>query len=227
MTDYTEAANCLGVSVPESPFLNEMRIVRMNEGRYEGQEIAGAMKVVTSEDRVLEMGAGLGVVGGVIAKNCKPQEIRSFEANPALMPHINALYQANDLTGTISVQNTVLLAGPDQPASIPFFVRTSFLGSSLNRMEGKRNQEVMVPTLDFNAFCAGYMPTVLVIDIEGGELDILRHADLSGFRAIVIEFHPDHYGIPGMRECKRILGDAGFVKDDEVSSRTVWTCVKG
>lgn len=35
------AATCFGVDVPVSPFLNETRIRRMNEGRYEGEEIQG------------------------------------------------------------------------------------------------------------------------------------------------------------------------------------------
>lgn len=62
------AATCLGVKVPNSPFLNESRIERLNAGRYEGQEILGVMSTVTEDDRVLELGAGIGVVG-----RCCPQ----------------------------------------------------------------------------------------------------------------------------------------------------------
>jgi len=62
------AATCLGVKVPNSPFLNESRIELLNAGRYEGQEILGVMSTVTEDDRVLELGAGIGVVG-----RCCPQ----------------------------------------------------------------------------------------------------------------------------------------------------------
>lgn len=222
----TVAATCMGIDVPDSPFLNETRIARINAARYEGQEIAGACKVTTSDDRVLEMGAGLGVVGAVVAKTCSPQQVKSYEANPALLEHINALYGLNNLTGTISVTNQVLLSAPDRQDTIPFYVKNSFLGSSLIDADNRQTKRVDVPTGDFNALCFDYKPTVLIMDIEGGELEILRHADLSGIRAVVIEFHPEAYGVPGMRECKRVLTEAGFVKDDEVSTRTVWTCTR-
>ena len=92
-TDAVEvAAECLGVKVPASQFLHEGRIERINKAQYEGQEIKGALHVVQKSDRVLEVGSGLGIVGAVIAKNCNPQIVRSFEANPALIPHIMKLY---------------------------------------------------------------------------------------------------------------------------------------
>lgn len=68
------AATCLGVKVPQSSFLTETRINRINAARYEGQEIAGALHVIREDDRVLEVGAGLGVVGAVIATNAKPEK---------------------------------------------------------------------------------------------------------------------------------------------------------
>ena len=64
------------------------------------------------------------------------------------------------------------------------------------------------------------------MDIEGGELALLEAMDLSPFRAIVIEFHPEAYEVKGMRRCKTILREAGFQKVEEVSSRTVWTCTR-
>ena len=59
-----------------------------------------------------------------------------------------------------------------------------------------------------------------------GELELLRHADLSGIRAMVLEYHPKAYGIGGMRECKTILRAAGFERIAEKSVRTVWTCAR-
>ena len=64
------AAECLGVMVPSSEFLTEQRIERIKAARYEGQEIEGALHVIGREDRVLEIGAGLGIVGAVIAPQC-------------------------------------------------------------------------------------------------------------------------------------------------------------
>ena len=219
------AAECFGVKVPASQFLHEKRIERINAGRYEGQEIEGALHVVSSDDVVLEIGAGIGVVGAVIATNAKPKTVQSFEANPNLIPVIRDLYRVNDLEDRISVRNAVLLTGDDQPATVPFHVKSSYLGSSLVD-DGRAREVVQIETADLATVCAELQPSVLIMDIEGGELDLLKGADLSGFRAAVLEFHPKVYGVEGMRLCKSLLQDAGFVRVAEKSTRTVWTCVR-
>lgn len=223
MAQDMAAAICKGVRVPQSPFLNETRIQRMAEARYEGDEIRGALSVIRPDDRVLELGAGLGVVGAVIAKNAQPEAVLSFEANPNLLPHINALYEENNLQDRIEVRHQVVISDPERPESIDFHLRNSYLGSSLIDHPNRETRKVSVPTIGFAEVCAQFKPTVLVMDIEGGELDFLRYADLSGIRAVVIEFHPKIYGRRGTQTCKDALRGAGFVKDADVSTRFVWT----
>lgn len=218
------AASYLDVQVPASPFLNESRIERINAGKYEGQEIDGALALVTSTDRVLELGAGLGVVGAVIAKTAKPKAMMSFEANPNLIPHIQELYDINGLSSRVKLHNQVLLASPDRPATIDFHLGNSFLGSSLVQQAARKQRKISVETADFEAVRKKFKPTILVMDIEGAELDFLHDADLTGIRGVVIEFHPALYGDSGMRRCKNILREQGFERVDGHSTRTVWTC---
>lgn len=226
MTAETEiAAECLGVRVPASRFLHERRIERINAGQYEGHEIAGALHVITPEDVVLELGAGIGIVGAVVAANCKPKAVHSFEANPNLIPVIRALYDENELNDRISVTNKVLLSAADRPETIPFHIHNSYLGSSLAG-EGKARETVSIETAGFNETAAELGATVLVMDIEGGEQGILEHADLTPFRAIVLEFHPKAYGVDGMQGCKKTLRSAGFKRIEDKSTRLVWTCTR-
>ncbi len=220
------AAECFGTKVPPSSFLHEKRIERINNGRYEGEEIQGSLAVVQPGDTVLEIGIGLGVVGGVIATNCAPAAVHAYEANPELIDAINALYVLNGIEDRIAVHNEVLVTGDDRPETIPFYLHNSFLGSSLIGDDNAKRRRVDVPTRDFDATVSDLGANVLVMDIEGGELDLLRGADLSPFRAVVLEFHPKVYGVEGMKECKKILTSAGFMKKDDVSTRTVWTCVR-
>lgn len=221
------AAVCLGLKVPQSPFLNANRIQRIEAARYEGQEIKGALHVVQASDRVLEVGAGIGVVSGVVALNAKPEKVLSFEANPALVPTIQMLHKINGLEGRVELRNQVLYAGEGRPETMRFYVHESYLGSSLIERKGRSAQSVDVPTAAMEEVIAELNPTVLIMDIEGGELELLRHADLGQFRAVVLEFHPEAYGVEGMRECKAILTEAGFQRVEEKSTRTVWTCVRG
>ena len=220
------AALCHGVKVPHSPFLNDTRIRRMSEGKYEGDEIRGALEVIRPGDRVLELGSGLGVVGAVIAQNAQPEAVLSFEANPNLIPHINALYALNGLQDRIEVRHQVVIAAPEPPDHVTFHLRTSFLGSSLIDQDKRRTTRVDVPTAAYDAVIDDFRPDVLVMDIEGGEQDLLRHADLRGIRAIIIEFHPDVYGKSGVQDCKSILQKAGFAKRKDVSSRFVWAATR-
>jgi FkbM family methyltransferase len=226
MTKTEIAVECHGVRVPASPYLTETRIDRIAQARYEGDEIKGALLVTTEKDRVLEMGSGLGIVGAVCTLNAKPERVISFEANPDMLPHINALYEENDLTDRIEVRNQLVIANPDRPATMTFHVQNSFLGSSLIAKANRRTREVEIPTVSFAEVVEELKPTVLLCDIEGGELDLLEHADLSGIRAIVMEFHPEAYEVEGMRKCKRILTQAGFEKNEDVSTRKVWTCTR-
>lgn len=221
------AAECYGTKVPPSRFLHEKRIERINKGRYEGEEINGSLAVVQKGDTVLEIGIGLGVVGAVIATNSAPAAVHAYEANPELIETINALYALNGIEDVISVHNEVLLVGEERPETIPFYLHNSYLGSSLIGEGNARRRRVDVPTRDFDATVAEHGANVLVMDIEGGELELLRGADLTPFRAVVLEFHPKVYGEDGMRECKEILTSAGFVTKEDVSTRTVWTCMRG
>lgn len=226
MTESSEiAAECHGVKVPQSPMITPERAERINRARYEGQEIAGALEVIRKGDRVLEMGAGIGLVGAITAMNGAPEKVLSFEANPGLIQHINALYTLNGLEDRIEVRNEVLMSDPDAPEMVAFHIRNSYLGSSLIDTDTRQTTRVEVPTTAYADLHASYKPTVLLMDIEGGELEFLRHASLKGIRAIVIEFHPGAYGKEGMRECKSILEQAGFAKVPEHSTRHVWTCV--
>ena len=218
-------AECHGVKVPDSPMLTPMRIERINAARYEGQEIAGALKVVRPGDKVLELGAGIGIVGAVVAKNAKPAKVMSFEANPSLMEHITALQKMNRLSSKMELRNEVLISAPDAPKTMAFHIRSSYLGSSLIDSDSRATTKVDIPTASYAKVHKDFAPDVLLMDIEGGELDFLRHADLSGIRAIVVEFHPDAYGKAGMRECKAILQKAGFAQVPGHCTRLVWTCV--
>jgi FkbM family methyltransferase len=223
--DFTPfVAECHGVKLPDSPLLNPTRIARINAARYEGQEIAGALNVVQPGDRVLELGVGTGLVGAIVAHNAKPEKVMSFEANPALIEHINALYRFNHLEDRMEVNNALLVSDPKAPKSLVFHVRSSFLGSSLIDTDTRATTPIDVPTRQYAQVHQDFRPDVLLIDIEGGELEFLRHASLKGVRAIVIEFHPDAYGKDGMRECKSILEKAGFTKVPEHCTRHVWTC---
>lgn len=226
MAKATIATRYRGVGVPASPHLGARQARRIRRGLYEAQEIAGALHVAEADDVVLELGAGIGLVGAVVALNNGARRVLAFEANPHLIPAIEELYRVNGIGDRIAVRNAVPVSGAGAPARVPFHIRPNFRGSSLAEPEDGEFEAVDVPTADFEEVCREISATVLISDIEGGELDLLRGADLSRFRAVVIEFHPRVYGAEGMKECKFILRQAGFRPLSELSTRRVWTCLR-
>jgi FkbM family methyltransferase len=216
-------ATCHGIQVPGSFAVGPKWLIRkINNGRYEKEEIAGALDLISPSDRVLECGAGIGIVGTTVAHNCKPEKMLSFEANPNLIPVIEATYKHNKVDGTISVTHGALLSGADAPETITFNISKRFAFSSLDAPKRELSEQVTVPVHNFADVKKDFAPTVLLMDIEGGELGFLEGADLSGINVVVMEFHPDIYGIDGMKRCKELLRKAGLNPVAKKSSEFVW-----
>lgn len=213
-----------GFKVPDSPYARRTGESRFRDGKYERKELEIGAAMLKDGDRILEMGAGLGFVGGYLAYNRPSVELWSFEANPNLVPHIERMYAVNEISDRARVSNNVVLTGEDLPANVRFHIYNCYLGSSLFDREDKPRPSVEVPTISWVDIKSSYKPTFLMMDIEGGELEFLKGANLDGIDTVVIEFHPDRYEIEGMRRCKRLLRQAGFEPNAELSTRTVWGC---
>lgn len=99
----------------------------------------------------------------------------------------------NALAG-IKAFNAVLMnrtkwGGPDE--NVDFYVSRDFWAS---RMAASIDDEdivevVQVPTLCLEEAIAAHQANFLICDIEGGEVDLLLDADLSGLDTILIETH--------------------------------------
>ncbi len=201
-------------------------IESITAGRYEGGEIAAGLACIPKGSRILELGAGAGVVGAVLAKNLAPAAMLSVEANPGLIPNIRGLHTHNGLADLINLRNTVVLSAPDAPAEVTFHVRGNFLGSSLTPLREDRTRPVSVPVLRYGDLRRDFPHDAIMMDIEGGELDFLRHADLTGVKVLVAEYHKGIYGREGLRECRQILARKGFRLVEEHSTPAVWAMVR-
>ena len=206
-----------GVMVPQSPHFGPTMEQSIINGRYERHEIEVGLATIPEGARILEMGAGAGIVGAVMALNRKPAAMMSIEANPELLPQINALYQLNNLQDRITLRHCLVFSQPNPPATAEFFVAGNFLGSGLFASDKRSSRPVQVPVVPYDSLKAEFPHDVLIMDIEGAELDFLRHADLTGVNLFMAEFHRAIYGREGMRECRHLLDKAGFSIDEEQS----------
>jgi FkbM family methyltransferase len=186
-------------------------------GRYEAPELACLQRALRPSDVVLELGTGLGLLAAYCARRVGSERVFTFEANPGLRPLIEETFRLNGVAPTLE---TVML-GP-ACGRRAFYVDQDFWRSSTVR--GTRPvQEVDVPVRSFNEELARTRPSVLIIDIEGGEAELIEHMRLEGVRTVIIELHPRFIGLERTEAVKAFFAGAGFsTAASEAGDTVLW-----
>jgi FkbM family methyltransferase len=219
---YTDTITCHGVAVPrDMDRLSPRMIDVMESNRYERPEVQSLGHILRPDDRVLELGAGVGVVSTVAARTVGPENVLCVEADPGLQGLLRETHRLNGVEG-ISVVAGAVAAGASGP-EVPFYRRENFWASSTAQRKGDARDGVAaisIPALDINALIARFRPTVLVVDIEGAEHGLFDAAELDGVRTMIVEFHPRLYGLQGVRDVTRALSRHGFAYDIKSTADT-------
>ncbi|MEM6462282.1 MAG: FkbM family methyltransferase [Pseudomonadota bacterium] len=177
----------------------------MIRGSYEFAERKLLLSCLQPGDRVVEIGAGVGAIGLVAANAVGAANVVSYEANPDLELVIRGNHKLNNLAPKL-VMKAVTVAG----GSVDFYVAKSLLSSSLHS-----RGEHTVRTVESEAFdliIAEESPSVLVLDVEGAEVELLKNAKLEGIRALLIEMHPNVVGEEAIEGLEAYLKSVGFSK---------------
>lgn len=154
------------------------------KGGYEPVEVELVTGIVTPSDRVLEVGTGIGFVSILCAKLAGEGHVTSYEANPVLEPIIGANYAPNGLSPDLRMKAVTVDGSP-----IRFFADPNILSSSLIDRD-LQSTEITVDSDPMVDVMAEIAPNVIVMDVEGAEVDLLTAADLSSVRAMIVEVHP-------------------------------------
>jgi FkbM family methyltransferase len=180
------------------------------EDRYETRELKLLRRVLTETDRVMELGAGLGFLAAFCSKEVGNDHVIAYEANPRMEHHIRETFRLNGVEPQLVMTAIGICAG-----SMTFYLSRDFWTSST--IAGAPTMDaVSVPVRCFNDEVARFAPTVLIVDIEGGEVELLAHADLHPVRAVVLETHPHITGVDGVQMAEGALVRAGFIKKAEI-----------
>lgn len=171
---------------------------------------------VTPDDVVMELGTGLGLIATFCAKRIGPDRVFTYEANPQMEPLIRETFALNGVAPSLSMCLLGASAGEQ-----PFFLHRDFWASSKIQSEGNTVQ-VSVPVRPLNEELARINPTFLVIDIEGGELELLDGIAFRNVRKVCMEVHEFAIGAEGVRRVREILNQAGFAPDPSMSTERVW-----
>lgn len=187
--------------------------------KYEKFERTAIKRFLRVDLPVVELGGAIGVVACYANKMLRdPQRHLVIEANPDLLPLLEENRDRNNCHYT--VLHRAVAYGSDE---ITFHLDDEFWTSNANTSTGR---SVKVPTISlrkvFEQF--GFERCTLICDIEGGEVDMVRHeAELIKQRVatFIVEVHDWWLPAEIVDDMLRTLKRMGFVSVFQESSSYV------
>jgi FkbM family methyltransferase len=164
---------------------------RLRRKLYERTEEELINKYIYRDQPVIDLGAGVGYTACVIDRNTDDSTpILAVEANKSLIPVIKRTKSLNksDFDILYSAYNS-------EKDSILFGVAENFWSSSQHSREDRDQTKVIVPAISLNKIIKEYNlknPIQLVVDIEGGEHDLIdneHHILQNEVSQIICEYH--------------------------------------
>lgn len=156
--------------------------------RYEQDEIILINKYVSSEDSILEVGGGIGFLSLYCKKHKQTRDYCIVESNPQLISTIEKNFHLNKFEMPLLINKVIV--GRSEHKNVNFFITKNFWSSSsIPRHSDAQMISLEGITLPALLSELAFRPTVLIMDIEGGEQDIPVEA-LTQFKKVIIELHP-------------------------------------
>lgn len=181
-------------------------------GDYEMPERVAISQLLRKGDRVLEIGSCVGVVALTAARIVGAQNVLTFEPNPAAA----AVARENFALNALPVELINAAVGVDDGTLNLRVSPDSWLGASGRRQFDGRTVATQMRSIA--SVVASFKPSVLVIDTEGMEEELLPACPLADVRALVVEVHPDVIGTDGVARLGHHLRRSGFTPIESLSS---------
>lgn len=200
------------LAIDDSRISNRMRYVLCRG--YETDDAMVVQQLVNNDDCVLECGSSVGFLSLYARKVIGVKRYAMVEANPELMGLMNKNYFLNGVSKPSCCFNYAVCASD---CEIDFGINRNFWSSSLAERAGT-NKFVKVKgrTLTSIVSSLEFSPNVLIMDIEGAEIEVAADS-FKNFEKIIIEIHPK---ITGQRQAD------GFV-DRLISAGYRVACKRG
>lgn len=206
-TFWKDDAVCHGVRVRLKGMPPSVRFGLLT-GEYEWDDVVLCKDVLSPDDRVLEIGSAIGMIGLYCTRVLGVRDYAMVEANPDLIAIAEGNFRANGAEPPPILNKAV----SDRPGTIAFHIGEVFVSSSIKSV--RRNmRQIAVDGQPLPAIVAmlDFVPNVLIMDIEGFEVE-LPAQHFAGFEKIIIELHGRFVGQDRIDELEGSLGALGFVE---------------
>jgi FkbM family methyltransferase len=168
--------------------------------RSEPEQLACAAAEVTDLDVCFDVGANVGMYTALFARRART--VFAFEPSPRNLAYLHRLVALNGLQRVTIV-----------PLAVAASTGLDAFGCGRNHAEGHlaRDGTQPVATVSLDEFVSHYavVPTLVKIDVEGAEADVLR-----GARRVLSSHRPrlllSTHGQAVRDECFRILAECGY-----------------
>lgn len=217
----SKTASCGGIIlIHKSPMLNKAMRKDICRASYEAEELKALKVHLKSTDKVLELGACVGLISAFAAKVCGSDSVKTVEANSEIIPLAKENYALNHVAPEII--NGV--ATHEDAGNVTFYVCDNICSSA--RHEQAASRAITVPSINVNTLINSFKPNFLVMDIEGGENDLLPLLNLADIEKLLIEVHP--YKTSDQESSKLInyLLNSGFVLDFKLCSNYTYMFIR-
>jgi len=212
--ECAEVFLCNGIKVPVIPSLFSPPIVEsIKRGDYECYEANELKHLVEDDEVILEIGAGCGFISTLCALDPRVKSVHAVEANPAMIPVIKLTHKLNNVSPV--VYNEILAK---EDGEVDFFVHEDFWASGTADFLGRR---ISVKSTSFQRRLDAIQPTMLIVDIEGGEQQLFDDVNLNGVKKILMEVHQNFIKRNGIKHVFDMMGKHGFHYDQNHSHRAI------
>jgi FkbM family methyltransferase len=187
-------------------------------GKYEDEERELIQRWINPKDRVIELGACLGIV------SCTTNKVLSdrtkhvvVEGNPFCIP---SLYRNKELNQCgFLIEHCAVDTRPE----VTFYLHPNYIVGGSSQRASERPFRIPAKSLQQLERERGPF-TALIIDVEGSEREVFEDSKelLKRYRLVVAELHPWAIGEDGVERCREILRESGLEKVGKVGITEAW-----
>ena len=163
----------------------------IQDGTYRSDVIRRLPELVRPGDRVLIIGAGLGVVSTLVAKCKGVTRVIAAEPNVSLIPHLNRVHALN---GVPEVETINALLGTGSKGRVGFFARRNLRASSTSPDDGPWEQAMMVPWMDLNLILTEERINLVICESPVSTEQLLECVEHESVERIVVSGDEDASG---------------------------------
>lgn len=212
----SETVELGGIKLLVGDYMSSYMKEVLRSGDYDKEGLRIVSHQLKPTDRVLEIGTGIGLLSAYCAKRLGSERVYTYEANPELESPIRNVYAINKVEPKLSM--CMLGEGEGTKA---FYLMPDFWASSQIKLSSDA-RKITVPLKSLNAELRATKASFLIIDIEGGEYELIMSADLSQVERIAIEIHRQILGEDKCKEVIERIQSAGFALDSTTKETQVF-----